>query len=132
MVDNTSADLDRLHSWFMKLAEFFLLVRPSSGRVFYKHLTSEEQDQFGRALIGGAGQIFQTHCIHLVKKTVNEGRRVDHNDLYDMLQLFLLQDDNTLFITSEKAFFQYLIDPNWPQRVLPWTAFLRSAVQSNV
>jgi len=84
------------------------------------------------ALIGGVGQLFQTHCIYLVMKTVNDGRNIDQNDLYDMLQLILLQDDNTLLITGERAFFQYLVDPNQPQRVLSWTAFLKSASQSNV
>jgi len=75
------------------------------------------------ALIGGVGQLFQTHCMHLVKKTVNDGRKVDPNDLYDMLQLILLEDDNTLFVTGEKSFFLYQIDPDQPQRVLPWTKF---------
>jgi hypothetical protein len=127
-----SSDHNRLFQWFMRLSEFFLFVRPTSGKIFLKHLTSEEQNRFWSALIGGVGQIFQTHCMCLVMKTVNDGKRVDPNDLYDMLQLISLENENTLFVTSENIFFQYQVDPDQPQRVLPWTAFLRSAVQSNV
>ena len=81
---------DRLVRWFVKLAHFFLFVRPTNGRMFLQNLTAEEQDRFSMALMEGVGQLFQTHCMNLVKKTVNDGRRVDPNDLYDMLQLILL------------------------------------------
>ncbi len=116
-------DHDKLLQWFMRLSEFFLFVRPTSAKRFLKDLTKQEQDRFWSALIGGVGQLFQTHCIHLVKKTVNDGRKVDPNDLYDMLQLILLDDDNSLFVTRENIFFLYQIDPNQPQRVLHWDWF---------
>lgn len=121
-----SADHNKLLQWFMRLSEFFLFVRPTSGKRFLKHLTNQERDRFQRALIGGVGQLFQTHCMHIVKKTVNDGRKVDPNDLYDMLQLILLEDDNVLFVTSEKTFFLYQIDADKPQRVLLWTWFASS------
>jgi hypothetical protein len=95
-------------------------------------VTKEEQNRFAIALIGGIGKLFHTHCMYLVTKTVNDGRKVDPHDLYDMLQLILLQDENTLFVTGEKTFFRYRIDPDPPQRVLPWRAFLGFASQGNV
>lgn len=118
------ADYPRLLEWFKILAGFFLFVRPTGGKIALRDLSSEEQNRFGMALIGGVGQLFQTHCMHLVKKTINDGRKVDPNDLYDMLQLILLDNDNVLFVTSEKTFFLYQIDHNQRQRVLPWPQFV--------
>lgn len=115
---------DRLVRWFVKLAHFFLFVRPTNGRMFLQNLTTEEQDRFSMALMEGAGRLFQTHCMNLIKKTVDDGRRVDPNDLYDMLQLILLENDNALFVTSEKTFFLYEIDHDQPKRVLRWTNFV--------
>ena len=115
---------DRLVRWFVKLSHFFLFVRPTNGKMFLQDLTSEEQDRFSMALMEGVGRLFQTHCMILVKKTVNDGRRVDPNDLYDMLQLILLENGNSLFITSEKTFFLYEIDHDQPKRVLRWTNFV--------
>jgi hypothetical protein len=114
---------DRLVQWFVKLSHFFLFVRPTS-RMFLQNLTSEEQNRFLMALMEGVGRLFQTHCMSLVKKTVNDGRKVDPNDLYDMLQLILLENNNALFVTSEKTFFLYQIDHDYLQRVLPWTSFV--------
>jgi hypothetical protein len=114
------------------LSEFFLFVRPTSGRKFLEDVTKEEKNRFAMALIGGIGKIFHTHYMYLVAKMVNDGRKVDPNDLYDMLQLLLLQDENTLFVTGEKTFFRYRIDPDLPQRVLPWRESLEFASQSNV
>lgn len=110
---------DRLVRWFVKLSHFFLFVRPVNGRKFLQNLTSEEQDRFLMALMESGGRLFQTHCMNLVKETVNNGRRVDPNDLYDMLQLILLEKDNALFVTSDKTFFL-----DQPKRVLRWTDFV--------
>jgi len=110
---------DRLVRWFVKLSHFFLFVRPTNGRKFLQNLTSEEQDRFHMALMEGVGLLFQTHCMNLVKETVNKGRRVDPNDLYDMLQLMLLEEDNALFVTSDKTFFL-----DQPKKVLRWTDFV--------
>jgi hypothetical protein len=115
---------DKLVRWFVKLSHFFLFVRPTNGRMFLQNLTTEEQNRFSMALIEGVGRLFQTHCMNLVKKTVNDGRRVDPNDLYDMLQLILLENDNALFVTSEKTFFLYEIDHDQPKRVLRWANFV--------
>jgi len=118
---------DSLVRWFIKLSHFFLFVRPTNGRMFLQDLTSEEQDRFSMALTEGVGRLFQTHCMILVKRTVNDGRRVDPNDLYDMLQLILLENGNSLFITSDKTFFLYEIDHDQPKRVLRWTDFISAA-----
>ena len=115
---------DSLVRWFIKLSHFFLFVRPTNGRMFLQDLTSEEQDRFSMALMEGVGRLFQTHCMILVKKTVNDGRSVDPNDLYDMLQLILLENGNSLFITSETTFFLYEIDHDQPKRILRWTDFI--------
>lgn len=115
---------DSLVRWFIKLSHFFLFVRPTNGRLFLQNLTSEEQDRFSKALMEGVGRLFQTHCMNLVKKTVNDARKVDPNDLYDMLQLILLENDNALFVTSDKTFFLYEIDHDQPKRVLRWTDFV--------
>jgi hypothetical protein len=120
----TRADHPELLEWFKTLAGFFLFVRPTDGKIALQNLPSEEQDRFGMALVGGIGQLFMTHCMKLVQKTINDGRKVDPNDLYDMLQLISLEDDNTLFVTSEKTFFDYQIDPDEPQRMLPWSGFV--------
>jgi hypothetical protein len=101
----TQSDYDGLLEWFKLLSGFFLFVRPTNGEIALKHLPADEQNRFGAALIGGIGQLFMAHCMNLVKKTINEGKSVDPNDLYDMLQLILLDDDNTLFVTREKTFF---------------------------
>lgn len=118
-----SADAS-LVRWFLKLSQFFLFVRPTNDRMFLHNLPSEEQDRFSMALMEGVGRLFLTHCMNLVKKTVNDGRKVDPNDLYDMLQLILLKDDNALFVTSDKTFFLYEIDHDQPKRVLNWTDFV--------
>ena len=114
---------DSLVRWFVKLSHFFLFVRPTNGKLL-QNLTAEEQDRFSIALTQGVGQLFQTHCTNLVKKTVNDERKIDPNDLYDMLQLILLENDNALFVTSEKTFFLYEIDHDQPKRVLRWANFV--------
>jgi hypothetical protein len=123
----TSAQVDNLLRWFMKLANFVLLVRPSNGKVHFNHLTQEERDRFTIALTDGAGKLFHTHCTSLVIRTINEKKKVDPNDLYDMLQLILLRHNNRLFVTNEKSFFQYQLTDPKIERVLPWTDFRNSA-----
>lgn len=120
----TPVDHGRLLEWFTMLAGFFLFVRPTNSKIALNNLPSEERNRFGMALKGGVGKLFMTHCMKLVMKTVNDGRKVCPNDLYDMLQLILLEDDNILFLTEEKTFFQYPTDADEPQRVLRWKDFI--------
>ena len=120
----TRADYPELLEWFKTLAGFSLFVRPTDGKITLQHLPSEAQERFVMALIGGGGQLFMTHCVRIVQKTINDGKKVNPNDLYDMLQLISLEDDNTLFVTSQKTFFDYQTDPTAPQRVLPWSGFV--------
>lgn len=119
--------MNRMVVWFQNLAHFFLFFRPTNGRKLLKNTTREEYNRFYMAFMEGGGQLFQTHCMTLVKKTVNDGRGVDPNDLYDMLQLILLEDDNALFVTSEKTFFLYETDQDQPKRVLRWRDFVSAA-----
>jgi len=53
--------------------------------------------------ISGAGELFQKHCALVVKKTLNDKKKVDPNDLYDMMQLLLLRNENRLFVTDDKS-----------------------------
>lgn len=117
---------DKLVNWFVKLCHFFLFVRPTNG-MFLQKLAREEQNKFGRSLTEGGGKIFHDHCMFLVKRTVNDGRKVYPNDLYDMLQLILLEDGNALFVTSEKAFLKYNVPTSEPKRVIYWNNFVTSA-----
>jgi hypothetical protein len=120
----TQSDYDGLLEWFKILAGFFLFVRPTNGTIALRSLPADEQNRFGEVLRCG---LFMAHCMNLVKRTINDGRKVDSNDLYDMLQLILLDDDNALFVTREKNVFLYEIDQNKPKRVLRWTDFISSA-----
>ncbi len=117
--------MDKLVLWFMKLANFFFLIRPSSKKIHYDLLMPEERDRFTRAFTKGAGRLFHAHCVRVAGKTINEGRKIDPNDLYDAMQLLLLRNENCLFVTNDRFFHLYELDPEI-QRVLPWDAFRKS------
>jgi hypothetical protein len=117
--------LDKLVRWFFQLANFFFLIRPSNKKIHYDLLTSDERDRFAMIFTSSAGQLFQKHCTLVVKKNLNAKKKVDTNDLYDMLQLLLLQNENRLFVTDDKSFYLYETD-SIVQRVLPWSAFRKS------
>jgi hypothetical protein len=117
--------LDKLVKWFFKLANFFFLIRPSNKKINYDLLTSNERDRFAMVFTTGAGRLFQNHCTLVVKNTLNGKKKVDPNDLYDMMQLLLLRDENRLFVTDDKSFYLYETDST-VQRVLPWSAFKQS------
>lgn len=118
--------MDKLGLWFMKLANFFFLIRPSSKKIHYDLLTPEERDRFTRAFTKGAGRLLHAHYVRVAGKTINEGRKIDPNDLYDAMQLLLLRNENRLFVTNDRFFHLYELDPEI-QRVLPWDSF-RSSV----
>ena len=109
----------------LKLASFFLLERPSKGELRFNHLTNEEQDQFYKGFTFGGGRLFHIHAVSRVKKIVNDKKNIDPNDLYDMLQLIMLGEENRLFITNEKAFF-YKVDNRLIGRIIPWKLFRKS------
>lgn len=114
---------DEINKWFIKLANFFLLIRPSNNKMSYNRLSQKEQSQFQSMFTKGAGQVFHMHCCSRVKKVVNDRKKIDPNDLYDMLQLILLRDENRLFVTNDESFFQYkTVDPTI-QRVVYWEQF---------
>jgi len=117
--------MGKLTSWFLNLANFFLLVRPSNRKIHFKQLTLQEQETFILAFAAGAGKLFQSHCTSIAKKTINEKRKANSNDLYDAMQLLHLNDENRLFVTEDRFFYYYEIDSHI-QRVLPWTAFKTS------
>ncbi len=110
--------LNKLSIWFMKLANFFFLMRPSNKKIHFDSLTDEERDRFAMAFTEGAGRLFHIHCTSVVKRIINKGKKVYTNDLYDMMQLLLLHDENRLFVTDDKSFYQYEIDSEI-QRVVP-------------
>jgi hypothetical protein len=117
--------LDKLFVWFMNLAQFFFLVRPSNGRINYDLLESGEKERFAKAFCDGAGKLFHIHCVQIAKTTINDKRHVASNDLYDAMQLLHLRDPNRLFVTEDRFFYRYEMDPQI-QRVLPWHAFKSS------
>ncbi len=124
----TSADtqkMEKLDHWFKQFSHFFFLVRPSNKRIHWSLLTREEQTRFFQAFTEGAGRLFHSHCISVAKRTINDRKKVDRNDLYDMMQLLLLRDDNRLFVTDDKGFWNYRLDPQI-QRVIPWRCFRTS------
>jgi len=114
--------LNKLILWVFKLANFFFLVRPSGKKTHYDLLTSEERGRFDMTLTEGSGKLFFTHCVSVAKRAINERKKVDTNDLYDMMQLLLLQDEKRLFVTEDKSFYRYRIESNI-QRVVPWSSF---------
>lgn len=116
----------QLQAWFLKLANFFLIMRPSNKRVHYNSLTADERSRFAMAFTNGAGKLFHVHVTRLAKKHINDGRAIQPNDLYDLMQLLLLRQPNRIFVTDDRAFYDYQIEPE-TQRFLPWTAFRASS-----
>lgn len=119
---NDFEKLEQLSYWFMKLVNFFFLVRPSNKKYHYDMLTEDERHRFDLAFTKGGGKLFHTHCTSVIKLTLNEKKTVDPNDLHDMMQLILLGHENRLFVTDEKSFFLYQTTPEL-QRVLRWRDF---------
>ncbi len=117
---------EQLTEWFLTLASFFLLARPSSKKARFEGLTSDERNRFVRAFTKGCGRMFAQHCKFIAQRTLLDGKSIDPNDLYDMLQLLLLRAPERLFVTNEKAFFAYGIEPEL-QRVVRWEGFRKSA-----
>jgi len=118
--------MNALTNWFLILANFFFLIRASGQKVHFNKLPKNEANQFLEAFMQGAGRLFQAHCVTIAKKRINEKRRIDPNDLYDAMQLLYLQDENRIFVTADKFFHLYEIDPEI-QRVIPWGAFRNSS-----
>lgn len=117
--------LDSLVHWFLKLATFFLLFRPSQRRSTLNTLTSDEKNRFISGFTYGAGRIFKAHITLVAVKTVDRRERVDPNDLYDALQLLTLNGQNRLFVTNENSFFRYQEEENI-HRVIKWDGFRQS------
>lgn len=121
-----SEKMNRLGEWLIQLGHFFFLVRPSGEKMHYDRLKEDERERFGFAFTKGAGRLFQSHCTIIAKKTINERRRIEPNDLYDAMQLLHLRDENRVFVTDDKFFYLYETDPEI-QRVIPWSVFRTSA-----
>lgn len=119
----TRDNIEMLVPWFQKLAAFFLLYRPSNGQKGIRDLDPEERNRFWRSFTTGPGRMFQAHITLVAIKTINWGERVDPNDLYDAMQLLLLEEGR-LFVTNEKNFLRHA-EASYVQRVLPWAAFKR-------
>jgi hypothetical protein len=115
---STQEEMEKALQWFMYIASFFLIERPSNGRVTYKDLIEKEKASFQTAFTSGVGRLFYNHCLIRIRQTVRNGKNVDPNDLYDMLQLILLRDKNRFFVTAEKSFFFYKIDDPESQKVV--------------
>ncbi|HEY4481909.1 MAG TPA: hypothetical protein VI489_03565, partial [Candidatus Brocadiaceae bacterium] len=120
--------MNELLAWFMRLVNFFFLFRPSGEKIQFNLLSKDEQDRFTLFFTKGAGRLFQNHCVTVAKETINCGRNIYPNDLYDLMQLILLHNENLLFVTDDKFFYKYQLDAEI-QRVLPWVS-MRSSGES--
>ena len=118
-------NINTLIPWFVKLAGFFLLFRPSSGVTHLTDLQQQDQDRFVTGFTFGAGRMFNAHTTLIAYDYINRHARIDPNDLYDALQLLSLRHPNRLFVTNERSFFRYEEDPGI-HRVVPWEAFRES------
>lgn len=122
------SDKEKMHklgAWFLQLTNFFFLIRASNNKINFQLLKEDEQTRFVSAFLQGVGQLFQTHCTIVAKKTINDGRKLDSNDLYDAMQLLLLRSENLLFVTNDR-FFHFYEGDSEIQRVVPWVAFRKS------
>lgn len=123
----SSANSKEIINWFRNVAYFFLFERPCSRKKRYNCLTQDEQRRFDEALLVGPGRLFYNHCLSRLKKIVNEGKSIDPNDLYDMLQLIGLPKSNRLFVTHDSSYFNYHVKDPDIQLVVPWRCFRKSA-----
>ena len=115
------SDKEKMHklgAWFLQLTNFFFLIRASNNKINFQLLKEDEQTRFVSAFLQGVGQLFQTHCTIVAKKTINDGRKLDSNDLYDAMQLLLLRSENLLFVTNDR-FFHFYEGDSEIQRVVP-------------
>jgi len=117
----TKENIERIVPWFQHLAKFFLLFRPSSGRVKYEDLSPDERNRFWEGLTHGAGQVFQAHMTLVAVNTMNRQHSIDPNDIYDAMQLLLL-NGNRLFVTNDTDFIRYSVDATI-HHVVPWAPF---------
>jgi hypothetical protein len=61
-------NVDQLTPWFVRLASFFLLVRPSRGSARPDHLSREERNRFVQGFTYGAGRMFHSHITLIAYK----------------------------------------------------------------
>jgi hypothetical protein len=120
------SDIENSLQWFRYCIGFFFIERSSNGQVTYNELSEEEKAGFQSALATGVGRLFFNHCMTRIRQTVRDGKKVDPNDLYDMLQLILLRDNNRFFVTAEKSFFLYKLNDPESQKVVSWEQFRNS------
>ena len=114
--------------WGTWLGHFcsFIIFRASSRKISFGKIAKKEQLRVIKFFNEAGGGMFLHHLKLLVKKAVKDGRKEYANDFYDMLQLLLLVDENLLFVTSDKPFFEYYAGPT-RHRVVPWEGFKASA-----
>jgi len=113
--------IERIVPWFQHLAKFFLLFRSSSGRIHYEDLTPDERNRFWEGLTRGGGRLFQAHLTLVADNTINRHHGIDPNDLYDAMQLLLL-NGSRLFVSNDADFIHYTVDATI-HHVVPWQPF---------
>lgn len=120
----TRDNIQSIVPWFQHVAKFFLLFRASSGQTRYEELSTDERNRFWEGLIGGAGRVFQAHLTLTALNTINHQHRIDPNDLYDAMQLLLL-NGNRIFVSNDADFIHYTVDATI-HHLVPWEPFRRS------
>ena len=122
----TRDNIQSIVPWFQHAAKFFLLFRPSSGRTRYEDLSTDERNRFWEGLTCGAGRVFQAHLTLIALNTINHQHGIDPNDLYDAMQLLLL-NGSRIFVSNDADFIHYTVDATI-HHVVPWVPFRRPPV----
>ena len=117
----TRDNIQSIVPWFQHIAKFFLLFRSSSGRTRYEELSADEQNRFWEGLTWGAGHVFQAHLTLIAINRINYQHGIDPNDLYDAMQLLLL-NGNRIFVSNDADFIHYTVDATI-HHVVPWGPF---------
>jgi hypothetical protein len=108
--------------WLLRRFFGFLIFRASSGAIRLETLRAAQQLAVMAFFEQAGGKIFLAHFVQLLHRMIRARAKDDTNDFYDMLQLLLLKDINLLFVTDDRAFFQYYAGAEH-HRVVRWQKF---------
>ena len=100
----------------------FLIFRASSGAIRLESLRADQRLAVMAFFQQAGGKMFLTHFVKLLDRMIRARAKDDANDFYDMLQLLLLRDINLLFVSDDRAFFQYYVGAEH-HRIVRWKRF---------
>jgi hypothetical protein len=108
--------------WLLRRFFGFLIFRASSGAIRLESLRADQRLAVMAFFQQAGGKMFLTHFVKLLDRMIRARAKDDANDFYDMLQLLLLRDINLLFVTDDRAFFQYYVGAEH-HRIVRWQRF---------